>query len=239
MSSCMSVCFRLEILHYRSCIMYPHHRAFFCFLFLSYLFLIMINILSRICVKYIARLRDYKNYSAIHAENSEYILSDFCQFCEKRYTSQRCKSQKTIVTIQSIKIDDIEDYIVEVSRRPINKSSRYYKINKTLHPSTVAGYVSVVRCFFKYCVSKGYRCVDPSAIETRKAERGKVMVLTDDERLALFGCPEKYERRRSTVIRNKLFILMLYYTGCRISEIINLTFSDIDLYSNQIQVRGK
>jgi len=141
--------------------------------------------------------------------------------------------------IKKITIHDIEGYIVAVSQRSINKSSRYFGINTKLHPSTVAGYVCVIRCFFKYCNRLGIECIESSAIEARKSERGKVLILTEEERLIVFACPERYEVRRDTQLRNKLFMYMLYYTGCRISEIIDLKFSDIDLHHNQIEVRGK
>ena len=43
----------------------------------------------------------------------------------------------------------------------------------------------------------------------------------------------------ATGLRNKLIIELFYATGMRLSELINLKESDVDLYANQVKVLGK
>lgn len=102
-------------------------------------------------------------------------------------------------------------------------------------PSTIAHHISVIKSLFSFCYKTGYMPINKGAtiqapkFEQRLAER----ILTEEQvqkMLALEPDP-----------RNHAILRLLYNSGCRCSELINLSW--IDIYPNgkggKIRVWGK
>lgn len=106
-----------------------------------------------------------------------------------------------------------------------------------LEASSQARLISSIKNFFIYCSLEKYVENDPSVLlETPKLGRHLPDTLAVDEIDALIKAldlskPEGY--------RNKTMLEMLYGCGLRVSELINLTFSDLYLNDEVIRVTGK
>ena len=94
-----------------------------------------------------------------------------------------------------------------------------------------------IRNFHKYLFSEDFSKTDPGAktISPRLAQRLPSVLSTRDVERLLSSIPS----RREADIRFKAMLEELYATGRRVSELVNLNLSQVDLESGFIKVIGK
>ncbi len=103
--------------------------------------------------------------------------------------------------------------------------------------STVARKLATLRSFFKFCLRRGYVKAHPlAAIRTPKQEKRlpKFLELNDINRL--LSTPDI-----NTLLgaRDRAMLEVLFSTGVRVSELVDLNFMDVDFDGGTIRVRGK
>lgn len=111
-------------------------------------------------------------------------------------------------------------------------------MDKGLSPVSVNHKLSSLRSFFKYLLKNELISINPA---------DKVVSLKMPKRLPVFVDEEPMRQVFSTVefgsdfegIRNKLIIDILYQTGIRRAELLNLKEADVDIFNTQIKVLGK
>ena len=97
--------------------------------------------------------------------------------------------------------------------------------------------ISAIKSFFNYLIFEGYIKDSPiSNIETPKQEKKLPKVLTEEEIKKLIN---SIDLNHDFGQRNKTIIEILYGTGIRVSELINLKLSNIFFKENIIKVIGK
>ena len=112
-----------------------------------------------------------------------------------------------------------------------------YETAKLLSPNTQARRLSGLRSFFDYMIFESYRVSNPTdLIEAPKLGRKLPDVLGLNEVDLLLeqidlGHPQGY--------RNRAMLEMLYGSGIRVSELINLSLSNLFFEENLIRVTGK
>lgn len=142
--------------------------------------------------------------------------------------------------IQEIKIFDIMAYIQDLSSRNISTSSRYYNPTeggKKLTASSIQIYIHNIKWLYKRLELYHTSTLKREKIPNMKVAKPKVEYYGDEDILKLADYAEQNEAIPIVGMRNKLYILMLYFTWCRASEIINLRFADIQDW--KIQIIGK
>ncbi len=101
-----------------------------------------------------------------------------------------------------------------------------YLSNKGLSSSSVSRTLSSLRSLFQFLVSEGICNENPAkAIHNDKTEKTDLMVLTSKEIEALLAQPDTSEIKG---IRDKAMLELLYATGIKVSELINLNLSDFN-----------
>lgn len=144
-------------------------------------------------------------------------------------------------TINSYRIDLIEFY--EINNNLLNVSEddvfRYlkYLYDRDLNRNSISRKLSSIRTFYNYLVNNDLVKVNYfSDISNPKKNKNLPHYLKDDEINKLFSIPDT-----STALgqRNLLIIEMLYATGVRVSELVNIKLKDIDIYNDSIKIRGK
>lgn len=121
---------------------------------------------------------------------------------------------------------------------------------RTLHEqktknTSVARKLSAFRQFFKFAmVELGMEANPTEQILAPKPEKRVPKALTTDavEKLLRatdegLSYPEKI--RPPLVLRDQAMVILLYATGLRVSELVNLTTQEIDLALSYVRVRGK
>jgi len=102
--------------------------------------------------------------------------------------------------------------------------------------STISRNLASIRCFYQFMLNSRYIESDPSAnLESPKVEKKMPSVLTKKEVELLLEQPVPSDPKGS---RDKAMLELLYATGIRVSELISLELSDVDLNAGCIICRN-
>jgi integrase/recombinase XerD len=112
-----------------------------------------------------------------------------------------------------------------------------YETAKLLSPNTQARRLSGLRSFFDYMIFESYRVSNPTdLIEAPKLGRKLPDVLGLNEVDLLL---EQIDLGHPQGFRNRAMLEMLYGSGIRVSELVNLSLSNLFFQENLIRVTGK
>jgi integrase/recombinase XerD len=104
-------------------------------------------------------------------------------------------------------------------------------------PRSTARQLSSFRRFFRYIMREGLRDTDPTAdIEMPRIGRSLPKTLSEDEVEALLSAPNTDEPLGH---RDRAMLEVLYATGLRVSELINLKQSQINFNQGVLRIVGK
>lgn len=132
-----------------------------------------------------------------------------------------------------------EQHITEVSRITETNLNSYmlYLENRHFAPSTVSRSVASMRAFFQYLTRERVIDKDPSEhLKPPKVEKKMPEVLTVREVDLLLAQPSQETPKG---IRDKAMLELLYATGIRVSELIHLTWPDVNLSMGYITCRER
>ena len=132
-----------------------------------------------------------------------------------------------------------EQHITEVSRITETNLNSYmlYLENRHFAPSTVSRSVASMRAFFQYLTRERVIDKDPSEhLKPPKVEKKAPAVLTVEEVDLLLAQPSQETPKG---IRDKAMLELLYATGIRVSELIHLTWPDVNLSMGYITCRER
>ncbi|MBI5975335.1 site-specific tyrosine recombinase XerD [Staphylococcus canis] len=102
---------------------------------------------------------------------------------------------------------------------------------------SIARFTSTVRSFHQFALREKYAKHDPTVlIETPKYDRKLPDILTIDEINQLLETPQL---ERVIGYRDRTMLELLYATGMRVSELINIEVEDINLMMGFVKVFGK
>jgi integrase/recombinase XerC len=118
----------------------------------------------------------------------------------------------------------IRSYLAHLSRRKLARAS-------------VARHLSALRTFFKYLVREGAVEANPArTVATPKREKHLPAVLqTSDVALLL----EQPDTSTTLGLRDAAWLELLYASGLRISELVNIDIDDLELRARLVKVHGK
>ena len=103
-------------------------------------------------------------------------------------------------------------------------------------PTTISRNLSSVRCFYKFLIFRGLVENNPAkGIKLEKTVKKLPQVLSGEEIELLLAQPDITEPKGC---RDKAMLELLYATGIRASELINLNIKDLNLRSGVLYCRG-
>src|SRR5215204_2660031 len=106
-----------------------------------------------------------------------------------------------------------------------------------LAPTSIARAVSATRGFFKFLMLDGYIKSHPAEdLDTPQRFSYLPKFLTEDEINRLLAAPDV---RTEEGIRDRAILEIMYATGLRVSELVNLKHADIDLLAGLLVCYGK
>jgi integrase/recombinase XerD len=112
-----------------------------------------------------------------------------------------------------------------------------WRVTNGARPNVTARQLSSFRCFFRYFVREGAIREDPTAeIAMSKTGRSLPKSITEDEVQALLAAPTASDPLGN---RDRTMLEVLYATGLRVSELINLRLSDMNLNQGCLRIIGK
>lgn len=112
-----------------------------------------------------------------------------------------------------------------------------YLYGQNYTKSTTARKLATLRSFYKFLIRRGMLCVNPlSTIRTPKQEKRLPKCLDLEQVQKLLDAPGDMDLLSA---RDKAMLEVLYSSGIRVSELVELEMSDIDLHEGVLRVQGK
>lgn len=128
------------------------------------------------------------------------------------------------------------DALVNVSREQITGYMTQLK-EKGLAAATIARKLAAIKAFYRFMTAEGYMDANPAEVVEAGTKGIKLPhVLSEDEVVRLLNQPDI---TTAEGFRDRTMLEVLYATGMRVSELINLTLDRVDLNMKYIIAFGK
>lgn len=142
------------------------------------------------------------------------------------------------IKFKNLNKKDILNYkanISSIDRQTANNN----KTETRLNPYSINRMLSVLRSYFKYLADMDYNSpLSADVIKMIKVTKKKSQVAEIEEIVKLIEFPSKIEKDKRVALRNRAMLELLFSTGLRISELINLKIRQVDK-KGRIFVLGK
>ena len=170
-----------------------------------------------------------------------YGVSDYYSMFSDYLTNQKANSANTRESYLRDTMYFLE-YLNQVNVDPLDAEEQdiqgyvdhLHQLKRS--PTTISRNLASVRCFFKFLIFRGDLDHNPAkGIKLEKAEKKLPQVLSGEEIELLLSQPDITEPKGC---RDKAMLELLYATGIRASELINLNIKDVNLRSGVLYCRG-
>jgi integrase/recombinase XerD len=126
--------------------------------------------------------------------------------------------------------------LVSLEREDLVKFTQYLH-KRGLEPKSIARVLVTVRNLFKFLLLDGFLKRDPSSnLETPKSWQSLPKILSAEEVERLLASPDLTS---NAGLRDKAMLEILYATGLRVSELVTLKVSDVNLDLGYLITMGK
>lgn len=173
-------------------------------------------------MNWVSEIKGFKAYLKLERGLSDHSVEAYLSDVEKllRYIEQK----KISLSPRDITLAHLQDFLVWLNEFGISVN-------------TQARIMSGIKAFYKYLVSEDIVVTDPTELlEPPKTNRKLPDVLSFDEIEKIIGA---IDLSFAEGVRNKAILETLYSSGLRVSELINLKFSDLHTDIGFVKVRGK
>lgn len=161
----------------------------------------------------------------------------------KAYLYNEKKSSANTVESYNRDISQFASYCASTNFNDLAKVNNEFLLtyldelsNKGKSEATVSRIIASLRCFYRFLVSRGFCETNPlNGIKVKKAERKLPDVLDSNEILLLLAQPNGSDYKS---IRDKAMLELLYATGIKVSELIDLSVNDINLQLGIVHLKN-
>lgn len=164
------------------------------------------------------------------------LINDFLKYLEV----ERHYSEHTIISYKT----DLEEFNEYLGNKNI-KDTDYkfirdyltYMFDKKYEKKTISRHISTLRSYYKYLLEEKIIKKNPmTLISNPKLDKKLPNFLYYDELEILLNIPD---RSTTLGLRDALILELLYSTGIRVSELINIKLKDINRSDKKILIMGK
>lgn len=164
-------------------------------------------------IDYLQYEKRYSGHTVVAYRND---LRQFFEFLKSQYETDR------VVDVAHI---HIRSWVVALIEQGLNNNS----INRK---------ISCLKAYFKYLKRTGEIAVNPMLKVVAPKSGKRLPVFVEEKNMEALFTPEMFNDDFEGK-RDALIIELFYNTGIRLSELINLKMSNVDLAQRQIKVLGK
>lgn len=167
------------------------------------------------------------NYSDETIYNYERDLEVFQSFLQELNLEFEKTDKKTILNYKA--------YLISQDRR----TSKQKNTSKRLSSFSINRMLSSLRAYLKFLIDMDYETpISPTNIELVKTIKKHPRVSEFEEIVKLIESPSVFEKNIVVALRNRAMLEVLFATGMRISELINLKKNQIDR-TGRVFILGK
>lgn len=168
------------------------------------------------------------NYSEETLYNYERDLKTFSFFL----------SEEAKVPFSAINKNTIEQFKAYLNSKD-RKTSKGEISKKQLKSGSKNRMLTSIRRYLSYLIDMDYKCpVSPESIKLLRMEKKHPQVSEMEDLINLIEAPTKYEKDKMVALRNRAALEMLFASGMRISELINIKINQLDK-TGKIFIEGK
>ena len=165
-----------------------------------------------------ALIQEFSDYLRIEKRNSPHTVSAY------RRDLSRFSAELAGQKVDSVTTANIRDFLISLREQGLS-------------PASVARSLSSIKSFFKYlCQDKQFQDNPAEILETPKRWRKLPDVLSSEDVDNLLKCPDL---ESVLGLRDKAMLEILYASGLRVSELINLQVSQLDMQVGYLRTLGK
>ena len=165
-----------------------------------------------------ALIQKFSDYLRIEKRNSPHTVSAY------RRDLSRFSAEFAGQKVDSVTTANIRDFLISLREQGLS-------------PASVARSLSSIKSFFKYlCQDKQFQDNPAEILETPKRWRKLPDVLSSEDVDNLLKCPDL---ESVLGLRDKAMLEILYASGLRVSELINLQVSQLDMQVGYLRTLGK
>ncbi len=162
-----------------------------------------------------------RNYSKLTIMQYKYNLFNFLNWLKRYFPN---------IDVESIDLEVIRKYRLYLSRIQLHNKDQLKRNTQSYH-------VITIRSFLRYLiVNRNLNTLSPDKIELPKQLQRTVNFLNLDQVERLLSSPVTDNKKG---LRDKVILEMLFSTGLRVSELVNLNRDQFDLKRKEFGVRGK
>ena len=163
-------------------------------------------------------IQEFSDYLRIEKRNSPHTI------CAYRRDLVRFSAELAGRKVESVTTADIRDFLISLREQGLS-------------PASVARSLSSIKSFFKYlCQDKQFQDNPAEILETPKRWRKLPDVLSSEDVDNLLKFPDL---ESVLGLRDKAMLEILYASGLRVSELINLQVSQLDMQVGYLRTLGK
>ena len=172
------------------------------------------------------RVNNYSDETLYGYERDLEVFTIFlCEEIKKKFDNLN----KRDIDLYKAYLNSIDRKTAKGGAHEVNRLSSY-SLNRML---------SSLRTYLKYLIDLDYKTpIGPENIKLIKNERKHARVAEFEDLVRLIESPSKFEKEKIISLRNRAMLELLFSTGMRISELVNLSRNQID-ETGKIFIMGK
>ena len=155
-----------------------------------------------------------RNYSPRTVKSSQYDLEKFFRFLEE----------------EDILMDDVDVIVI--------RNFLTIELNHGISKRSCKRRLSTLKNFYDFLVKRGYVKENPFIfIQYPKTDKKYPKVLYQDQVREILD--ENAKREDELMLRDQVILELLYFTGMRANELVNVMIQDLDIDNRSVRVIGK
>ncbi len=165
-------------------------------------------------------LEHFQDYLTIELMYSEHTISNYSHVIKRLVEFGESEDQ----TLVELKNQDLKIFL-----------SDYFDLGYA--KTSIANIISIIKSFYNFCENKKYITNNPAInLVYPKREKNLPDFLFHEQISSIFKSIDTTTKKGA---RDYLIIIMLYSTGIRLSELLNITTRDINQHKYELKVMGK
>lgn len=175
-------------------------------------------------------LTDFLEYLEIERNVSKLTIRNYKHYMERFLAHLRQGSGgQGFPTLSDITPETIHEYRLYLSHFVDENGISLKRVTQNYH-------LIALRSFLKFLIKRGHKVISPEIIELGKAESHSIKFLERSDVERLLNMPEISEIEG---LRDKAILEVLFSTGLRVSELVNLNRDQINFDRHEFGVIGK
>lgn len=169
-------------------------------------------------------------------------LTEFLQYLaqQKRYSVHTVTAYENDLSSFLSSADLNDDPAILEANHHLVRNWVVEMMSEGMERTSVRRKLSSVRSFYKWLMQRGLVSKNPaSQVVPPKQEKKLPQVLSPDEVERLLAIPQSLADEDEWAYTGAIILEFFYGTGCRLSELINLNFGDLDLENGSVSITGK